>query len=139
MKANFTNPITKLISQDLVLNLTDSARKTGRFRDPLIRQHLKFLSINPEDLEIREILIEDLTAAEIEGLENSDPFKATNPYPNDELTGNLGLGFIPPYQKPWLIPTEMLTNNVLVCGRTGGGKTNLILLILAQILEMQRC
>ncbi|MBI4057766.1 DUF87 domain-containing protein [Candidatus Microgenomates bacterium] len=139
MKSNFSNPISKRLTEDIVLNLMQSAQKTGRFRDPIMRQHLKFLSANADDAELKEILLEDLTAAEIENIENPDSFRATNPLPTDELIGDIGIGYIQPHNQPWLIPAEMLTEHLLVCGRTGGGKTNVILLLLGQILEMQRC
>lgn len=120
------------------LELIARAQRTGLSRDPRFGQLMTWLQVDPEDSEIRDIATEAIERAELEALISPDPFRATNPTSVNELPGTVGLGVIPPNCIPWLITPEMLTNHVLIAGRSGGGKTNLILLILAQLLENRR-
>lgn len=126
-------------SDDDIIGLRIRSRELGLDRYRNHCQTLKFLEIDPEDHELRELALEDIQQAEAEEILNPDPFRATNPVSPHNLMGDVGIGLIPPRGVPWSIPKDMLTNHLLVAGRSGGGKTNLILLILAQLLEMQKC
>ena len=120
------------------INLLIRSRKLGLHRHPIHCAQLRFLEVDPTDTEMLEIVQESLAQAELDQILNPDPFRATNPVSGSELPGTIGIGLIPPAGVPWLILPEALTNHLLIAGRTGGGKTNLILLILAQILERRQ-
>ena len=64
-----------------------------------------------------------------------NPFRAANSGTSQILIGEIGLGIIEDAGIPWAVSPKLLTNNMLCAGRSGGGKTNLLLLILAQVLE----
>jgi len=115
------------------------SQKVGLHRDSTFASLMVHLEANPEDNEMHDLALERIEEVEMQNLVDPDPFRATNPISPRDLQGNIGLGHIPTSGIPWLISPAMLTNHILICGRSGGGKTNLILLILAQLLEMQKC
>jgi DNA helicase HerA-like ATPase len=96
------------------------------------------VEFDPADTEMARIVIEELVEAELEAIVMADPFRATNPALPDYLPGNIGIGTVISSEVPYLITAESLLTHMLVCGRTGGGKSNLILLILTQLLVMRQ-
>jgi hypothetical protein len=116
-------------------DLLRRAKKVGADRDWIFASMLEFQGIDPSDSELTDMMTEKLDEAELENLVNPDPFRVTNPIAGGLLEGSIGLGIVPPAGVPWLITPEMLTNHILICGRSGGGKTNLILVLLIQLLE----
>ena len=133
------NASTMLLdSQQTLVNLIKRSTKTGVNRYPRFTQLMRFLQVNPDDSELCELAVEALDEAEMRELLDPDPFRATNPISPHDLPGNVFLGLIPPMGIPWLTHPDMLTNHLLLAGRSGGGKTNMILLILAQLLEIRK-
>lgn len=122
-------------SEAAVFRVVKRAQMLGLDRYPRFCTYLKHYVINPRDTEIRQILDEMIRGAELHNLQDLDLFRRTNPLLCDDLTGTIGLGFIPPQNVPWLIPPALLTSSMLVTGRSGGGKTNLILLMSYQLLQ----
>ncbi len=110
--------------------------ETGCDRDPWVAAALKCLKNNPNDPQMLEVVIEAFAACELADAVSPDPFRATNPVSIKDLQGTIGLGFVPPFGLPWMITPEMLTTHVLVTGRSGGGKTTIILLLLIQLLQL---
>ena len=123
------------IERNEFVDLVRRSQQTGLSRDPRFSILLRYLQTDPEDIEVHELVLEAIEEAEMTNLLSPDPFRATNPIARDDLPGTMGLGFIPPSGIPWLIHPDMLTTSALICGRTGGGKSNLIFLILAQLLK----
>jgi len=113
-------------------------QKVGIFRYRENVTVAEFLIENPDDAQLREILEEAIADQQALSIFEPEPFRATNPVSTDLLSGTIGLGFMPPERIPWMITPEMLCSHTLIAGRSGGGKTNLILLILYQLLEMRR-
>ncbi|MCK5127315.1 MAG: DUF87 domain-containing protein [candidate division Zixibacteria bacterium] len=126
------NQITEKDINDIIKR----AQKTGRNRELKFSKLFNLLKANPADVMVYNLIIEMLKEAEMNDLVDPDPFRATNPISN-LLPGTIGLGKVPPKGVPYLIYPEMLTTHMLICGRTGGGKSNLIFLILLQLLEMK--
>ncbi|MEZ5359845.1 MAG: hypothetical protein R3F48_13580 [Candidatus Zixiibacteriota bacterium] len=114
------------------------SHRTGLIKNTQHSQLLRILDANPEDSEVQSLVLEALESAETQNQLDPDPFRPTNPAFSDGLHGRLLLGKVSNTNSPWLIEPDMLTNSILICGRSGGGKTNFILLILAQILEMNQ-
>lgn len=124
-----TNPLDKIMIE---------GQRAGIFRYQENVTIAEFLIENPEDTELQEILEEAIGEQKALDIIEPDPFRAQSPISVDILEGIIGLGFMLPDRIPWMIAPEMLCNHILICGRSGGGKTNLILLILYQLLEMKR-
>lgn len=122
---------------DIVSQIKRS-QETGLNRDQRFNQIMFWRQILPDDSEIMQMAEEPLQQAEFKNLTDPNPFRATNPRLVGELPGEILIGAIQEYNIPYLLPMCLITNHILVFGRTGGGKTNLILLILAQILEKER-
>lgn len=123
------------VEKGQLLDLVQRSQETGLNRDPRFQVLLKYLQTDPEDTEVHQLLLEAIEEAEMANVLSPDPFRATNPIAGDDLPGTVGLGIIPPFGVPWLINPDMLTTSALICGRTGGGKSNLIFLIAAQLLR----
>jgi DNA helicase HerA-like ATPase len=111
------------------------AKKLGVLRSPQNAALAGFVAEDPNDTELIELLEEEVNIQKALAVVDPDPFRATNPLNETDLQGSIGLGFILPERIPWRIYPEMLTNHMLILGRSGGGKTNLIFLILLQLLE----
>lgn len=112
------------------------AQKVGLDRNSKFIRLWNIFQAIPEDANVLELIDEMIKTAENENLFNPNPFRATNP--NDiYLTGNIGIGIIPETTIPYMISPELLKTHFLIIGRTGGGKSNLIFLILAQLLEAE--
>lgn len=132
------NSASRVSTPPDLVNLLVRSRQTGLDRDPLHTTLMRIAEADSTDAEVIEMLRESVGQAELLSRLDPDPFRATNPNSSLQLPGTIGIGFIAETGLPWLIYPEMLTNHLLVVGRSGGGKTNLILLILAQILEHRR-
>ena len=115
--------------------LVKRIQPTGLLRDQRFARMLNLLSIDPDDAEVRELVGERLQEAEMQQLLAPDPFRPTNPLSQNDFDGSIILGRIPPKNVIWRIPPQLLITHPLIAGRAGGGKTNAILLILAQLLE----
>jgi hypothetical protein len=110
----------------------------GLHRIPKNAAAISFLDIDPQDLQLLEYLMEKIAEAEQMNMVVPDPFRATNPTPYEELPGTIILGRVPETGMLWKITPEMLTTHCLLISRSGGGKSNTIFLILAQLIQMRR-
>lgn len=120
-------------SENKTVELTKQAYELGLNRRSDLERILKFLRVNPKDETLHEILSEKIEDRLFQDSVDPNPFRSTQPiYP---LPGLILLGKTPESNIPWLIEPSQLKTHMLICGRSGGGKTNIILLILAQILE----
>lgn len=128
------NNAAQSAKDNLIKKLIKRATDTGLDQDIQFARLLNLIKINPEDQQISDLILEKLDEAEMENLIDPNPYRATNRR-NICLPGQIGIGVIPPNNVPYMVPMELLTNHILICGRTGGGKTNLIFLILVQLLE----
>jgi hypothetical protein len=138
MKERNLKPDPAFSNISAIEKLVALGRTTGLGRDEGIANALNFLVMNPDDpllMEYVEDQFNDFLALQAI---DPDPFRATNPISNEELPGNVGLGIIQPAGIPWCITPEMLTTHILILGRSGGGKSNLIFLILVQLLAMRQ-
>lgn len=131
------NEIT--IARKNAFELISKSINLGLSRDPLHASLMQFLDLNPSDKAVYELLCERVENEERIQLYNNDPFRATNPILPNCFQGNIALGYILPKFIPWVVDPLILTNGFLACGRTGGGKTNLFLLVLSQILSQNLC
>jgi len=117
-----------------VQQIVKKSIKFGIHRNPRQAQYLRFLEINPNDTQLRQLANELINNEENVHLYNSDPFRATNPILVNQFVGNIGIGIVPPAMIHWLIDEVSLLNHLLVSGRSFGGKSSLVLLVLYQIL-----
>jgi hypothetical protein len=96
---------------------------------------IRLLKANPQDINLYTLALERVKESEADSLTADDAFWATQP--RTTLPGTLWLGYASYSGIPWLIYPDMLKESILIIGRSGGGKTNLILLILAQLIEQR--
>jgi len=122
----------------LIRDILIRAKQTGDDRKPNFASLLQIAVNDPEDTEIITLLEEKLQESEMAAVMNPDPFRASNPTLIDELPGSIVLGIIPSSGVPWCITPEMLTTHILIISRSGGGKSNTILILLCQLLEMRK-
>lgn len=114
------------------------SQKLGLTRSPAFTQVLEMLQLNPHDSQLQEFVMDAVVRRETIEIYSPDPNRATNPASPEDLPGSITLGIIEHTGVRWQITPEILTNHMAILGRSGGGKTNLILLILVQLLEMRR-
>ncbi|VGO13902.1 hypothetical protein PDESU_02459 [Pontiella desulfatans] len=122
-------PIPKLDS------LFQQLRKAGLDRIPHTHDLMEWAQIDPDDSSIIRLLQE---ALEEEGTIlqlNPDPFRPTMPHNQQEVSGDLHLGYLPQNGFPYGISIQQLIYHLLVLGRTGGGKTTLIRHLLHQLVQ----
>ena len=112
-------------------------KELGIDRYPQVAMYLFHLQANPADNTLLALLQESVEQAEQLNISAPNPFRATNPITPLINQGNIGLGYVTTSELPWTTTTDILTNHLLIAGRSGGGKTNLILLIIAQLLGIQ--
>jgi hypothetical protein len=91
-------------------------------------------AINP-DIYLEQYIQEAIDNETIQNITNPNPFRKTTPF--SPLPGEIIIGSVVESQIPWALSLNQLTNKILITGRSGGGKTNLVLLILAQILQRE--
>jgi Helicase HerA, central domain len=121
--------------------ITALARQAGMSSDPRVRHTLRLISLNPKDTKtINEVASQtlNLIKANPEFLAQQADQNPFQPYPGPIIEGPLALGRVyhPRRQdmpRFGLHPNE-LNQNVLVSGRAGAGKTNLLMIFLANLL-----
>ena len=113
-------------------------QQSGLTRVPEIASALEFLLENPDDSQLLELVQEGLAQHTAQQIIDPDPFRATNPICSDGLEGPVKLGFTEHGGIKYGISPDELVTNLLIVGRTGGGKTCLALLLLSQILELRK-
>ena len=112
---------------------------TGLSKEPAIAKALSFLSLGlSDDYQLIEFITEAVDRRQCLDLVDPDPFRATNPCSQEDLSGQIKLGVIPPYGAKWGVNPDDLCCHLLIAGRSGGGKTALITLVLMQILELRK-
>ena len=131
-------PKLRSVEAQELLEYAARAKRVGLSRDPRIAAQQRFLQANPNDSELRDIYLEQIEEVEVLEVTDPNPFRATNPISPLELPGDIGIGHVEGSGLSWLLPSRLLREHLLVAGRSGGGKTSLILLILCQILERRR-
>jgi len=109
---------------------------TGASKDPAIAKALSFLAMSPEDPQLLELVVEELDRRMCFDLVDPDPFRATNPV-SEDLPGEIKIGFVPPNGMKWGVKLDDLCCHLLIMGRSGGGKSALIGMILMEILELR--
>jgi len=122
------------LSNEDIIGKIKRAQKTSLSQSKDYQSLISFLAEDPTDVELNEIAEESLIEAEYENLIDPDPFRLTNPIDHFLLMGTIGIGYVVSSGNPYYILPELLNTHMLVLGRTGGGKSNLILLILFQLL-----
>ena len=125
--------------QEINIKLIKRIKNVGLDRNPKLVQLLNFNQINPDDQEIKQLILETLEAEEIKNIVDPDPFRTTNPIALEQIYGELKIGFVEHSDIKYGIPLNDLVTNTLILGRSGGGKTSLVLLILSQILASRKC
>ena len=131
---NFTHKNSKTNSNSPSPESVISAYKKAGIKDPDLEEILELWLENQGDLSLLEPLLEAIDAKSMENLINPDPFRATNPTIHDDISGEIKLGIIPTSGAIWGIHPNSLCRHLLVVGRTGAGKSNLIKLIAIQII-----
>jgi hypothetical protein len=121
--------------------ITALARQAGMSSDPRIRRTLRLISLNPKDTKtISEVASQtlNLIKANPEFLAQQADQNPFQPYPGPIIEGPLALGRV--YHPRRLdmprfgLHPHELNQNVLVSGRAGAGKTNLLMIFLANLL-----
>jgi len=116
--------------------LFDLCRETGLNRNEIFAQAQEFLAFNPNDPLLQEFVAEPLAEFAAEQVFDPDPFRGTNPIVSDGVNGIIKLGFVEHTGVKYGINPDDLTTNTLIFGSAGGGKTSLVKLMLAQLLEL---
>jgi ABC-type multidrug transport system fused ATPase/permease subunit len=130
-------PIYKERNSIDLKKLIRECQESGVIKLPEVASALEFLLENPNDTQLLEIVQEALSSYSSQQMINPDPFQATNPVDYRITSGSIKLGFIEHSNIKYGINPDELTTHLLIAGRTGGGKTSLVLLILSQILELR--
>ncbi|MEZ5357192.1 MAG: DUF87 domain-containing protein [Candidatus Zixiibacteriota bacterium] len=115
-------------------HLLHRAHQLGLNRNRKFSGLLSLLKTNPADTIVLNLLQEMISEVEVKNLEDPNPFRLTNPN-NPLFEGSIFLGNITDTKIPYLISPELLTTHMLISGKTGGGKSNLILLTLLQLIR----
>ncbi len=101
--------------------------------EPLILTALEQLRINRYDQQCLSIVLERINSLDQQEVLHPEPFRKTNPTYN--LSGKIRLGQIMHSGRIWNINSSVLCTHVIAVGRTGGGKSSYIKLIIKQLLE----
>lgn len=109
--------------------------RLGLFKDPLFGKLLALHRADPEDLELVALLQEGISVAEEREVLDPNPFRAELPSAHDTFPVGLIAGRVKETDVIWRIPEEQLVQHTLLLGRTGGGKTNTAISLVAQLLE----
>jgi hypothetical protein len=129
-------PIIDVPSQASYLKyVLSKSQELGLGSDPQFLGLLNQYCACPDDSEVSELVREKIVRAELFNLIAPDPFRTTNPAPACEFAGDVMLGIVENSGKAWRVSPKLLTSNLLCLGRSGGGKTNLLLLLAAQVLQ----
>lgn len=127
---NFRHGSKNANSMELMRRL----QKTGLHRHSNVARLMHFLEIDPSDVDLHQLLVEKLEDEELKEVLLQDYFRSTSPTSQSEFNGEIILGSISPHGVLWRVSPEQLVCGTLIAGRPGGGKTNLIFLILTQLL-----
>jgi len=117
-----------------LMKLFEAASQTGAVKDPEIIEAFELLHENPGDSSLMELLVEDISLRAERDFFQPDPFRRTNPTKWDNLDGEVKIGIVLETQVVYSIPFNQLPRHMLVLGKTGGGKTNLIFLVALSVL-----
>ncbi len=102
-------------------------------RDPIVIRLLKAIALDPEDEDLIRDLLERIQPALIRKKLNPDPF-APNPKTND-VDGLIKIGRVKGTHVPFGLNPDELNQHTLITGRSGSGKTTILYLIAAQLLQ----
>ena len=131
MKRSIVSPV----APDDPFWLLLQAQESGLDRQPGFGQKYRLLEADPDDTEVRGLIEEEILAAERQARHNPNPFRQTDPVNQSTFPGSIFVGMSQLHQIPYLITPEQLTTHCVITGITGGTKTNLILLIVCQLLR----
>jgi DNA segregation ATPase FtsK/SpoIIIE-like protein len=120
----------------LIRDILIRAKRTGDDRLPDFANLLTFAVNDPEDTEIIDLLEEQLQASEMAELVDPDPFRVTAPNEYDNMDGDIVLG-LTSVGTVYGIDCDSLCRHLLVCGASGSGKTNILRLLVAQIVSRE--
>lgn len=120
-------------------SLVRETMRLGLHRDRCHALQLRLLQVLPDDPEVNTLVTERIEVERSKEITSPDPFRATNPLKADAPSGSLAVGRIKHSDEPYRIDPDFLTNNTLIVGRPGGGKTNLILWFLIQLIALGVC
>ncbi|MCH9031995.1 MAG: DUF87 domain-containing protein [candidate division Zixibacteria bacterium] len=109
--------------------------KRGISSDPIVHSALQQLSVNPSDIECARFVESEIHSADVKEILNPEPFRRSNPDSRKRVTGSIELGTVCHTGAMWGISAKALTEHMVICGRTGGGKSETIKLILKQLLR----
>ncbi len=105
-------------------------------KKPVIHSALQQLQVNPGDFDCRQLVVEAIRKYDVEDALNSDSFTRTNSMIEDNLSGEISLGYVKHTNAEWRIPSSSLTQHLLICGKTGGGKSVIIKSIIIQVQDV---
>lgn len=125
---------SKTLPPDAV-RLFNTIREHGLDTVPKIRLLMNWVEIDPTDKVIIDELKETVNDEIRLQQSNPDPFRKTAPRNPDQFSGELNLGIIPHHNHLFRSNIESIKRHWLVGGKTGGGKTTVILNALLQVLR----
>ena len=125
----------KLTPENYAKLLNQECQKYGIDKKKSVAPVLEQLMITPTDKNLLWIIEYELADAKQLQQTRPDPFRPTNPINDGIFSGVLLLGAIPPEGLPYIITPESLLTHMLIASRSGGGKSNLIFLLLSQLLD----
>jgi hypothetical protein len=126
----------RMMNPQLPVEIARLEKECGGLKHKEIADAVECFLVDPEDVQLGEILLEDVRTRIVRDLVEPDGFRSTSPGPAQNVDGQIRLGMTG--EGVVGIDLDRLSTSVLICGRSGGGKSNLILACCAQILEIER-
>jgi len=118
----------------LIRDILIRAKQTGDDRKPNFASLLQIALNDPEDTEIITLLEEKLQESEMENLLAPDAFRATAPTQFDDVDGDIVLGMTS-NNTVYGINRDALCRHMLTAGSSGSGKTSLLKILVAQLIN----
>jgi len=109
---------------------------TGEIEKLETARALQFLFVNPNDAQMLKFIKDRIERQETIQLLTQDPFIQSNPIYLEERNNSLKLGIVEHSKIIYSIQLNRFLTHCLICGRTGGGKSNSSLLLIIQFLEL---
>ena len=115
--------------------LYTTTHQTGIDKRPVNQELLHLLRVQPGDRALEELLKEQLREWENQNQISGSPFWATNPQVFDQLNGEIAVGMADGTGAAYGIDRqEPFSGRIVISGRSGGGKSTLVILISYQLL-----
>ena len=125
----------KISKDDYFLYLLNKADEVGALEDPFISEILGIMSNGEQDSELNQILAEELDIKIFSDKLLPNPFRKNCPSKNNkEVQGQIKLAMTETGAIWGVDPDDLVCGITLIIGATGTGKTNLVSLLIYQLM-----